>query len=332
MSNKPNSVKFVYNSILKKIAGAGRSGPADARVFKVSHEQQYYLMATSGTSGTAKTKGRNWCITINNPTADDYAPFQVLPTGVRYTAYADEVGENGTAHIQGYCSTNEPTRLSAMKAIFPRAHLEIMHGTLKQNEEYCTKEGELHENGAPPSQGIRTDLIACKRRLDAGVRTLELAEEEDYFPHVARHSRFFKEYEEHMRAKLLRMDRTMPEVIFRIGTSGAGKTRWMDDTFGLDGWRFVPVPRGEDWWFDHCDERDVVLFDEVHAGYVPPIGLFKQLTDRYPLTLPRKGGFITWKPKTIVVTSNSEWWSWWPKMTDNDRAAIERRITRVDHF
>ena len=55
----------------------------------------------------------------------------------------------------------------------------------------------------------------------------------------------------------------------------------------------------------------------------------KKLTDRYGGPMPTKGGFIYWKPKVIVVTSNSTPREWWPDASDFDIGAVERRIKEI---
>ena len=113
----------------------------------------------------------------------------------------------------------------------------------------------------------------------------------------------------------------------RIGPPGTGKTRWMDDTHGIGNWITVPDNNGH--WFDG-DDHDVILFDDVEAGAIPSPSLFKRLTDRYPIQVPVKGGYITWKPRVIVFTSNSEPTKWWPNLSAFDLGAIERRITSLN--
>ncbi len=113
----------------------------------------------------------------------------------------------------------------------------------------------------------------------------------------------------------------------RIGPPGTGKTKWMDDTYGVGNWVTAPDNTGQ--WFDNCD-HDVILFDDVEAGSILKTSEFKRLTDRYPVKVPVKGGFITWKPRVIVFTSNSHPKQWWPELSEFNLVAIERRITSID--
>lgn len=62
-----------------------------------------------------------WSITINNPTQQDLNP--TLPMGWAMTGQI-EMGAEGTEHYQG-CLKTPQVRFSAVKKLFPRAHIEI---------------------------------------------------------------------------------------------------------------------------------------------------------------------------------------------------------------
>jgi len=115
-------------------------------------------------------------------------------------------------------------------------------------------------------------------------------------------------------------------VDLRIGPAGTGKTKWLDDTYGTTGYTIAPDNLGR--WFDKCD-CDVVLFDDVEAGQVPPFSLWKRLCDRYPIQVPVKGGFIWWKPKVIVFTSNQAPSKWWGELDELNKGAFDRRVTDI---
>jgi len=67
------------------------------------------------------TRSSNWSITINNPTKEDVEC--VLP-GWKLEGQYEEGEVDGTTHFQGYLKTPQ-VRFSAVKAAFPRAHIEI---------------------------------------------------------------------------------------------------------------------------------------------------------------------------------------------------------------
>lgn len=103
---------------------------------------------------------RNFCFTINNPTeADTIEPTE----DVRYLVYQLEQGAEGTPHIQGYIEYHKRMTFTAVKAMFPRAHLEPRRGTRDEARDYCMKEeGQLSEpveyGDFMSKQGKRTDL------------------------------------------------------------------------------------------------------------------------------------------------------------------------------
>lgn len=65
-----------------------------------------------------------WSITINNPTEEDRAALQHPPTWVKLIKCQDEIGKNGTLHIQGLANTTQ-VRFSSVQNWLPRAHIEI---------------------------------------------------------------------------------------------------------------------------------------------------------------------------------------------------------------
>lgn len=83
--------------------------------------------------------GLNWCFTINNYTKSDLASIEANMKHIRYIICGKEIGEKGTNHLQGYIQLYTKQRISYVKKIFPRAHLEIAKGSLEQNIAYCSK-------------------------------------------------------------------------------------------------------------------------------------------------------------------------------------------------
>lgn len=70
----------------------------------------------------ANDRGTCWSLTINNPVETDFPNADSLPSGWTYEGQIEE-GEHGTKHYQGMVKTPQ-VRFSAVKKIFPRAHIE----------------------------------------------------------------------------------------------------------------------------------------------------------------------------------------------------------------
>lgn len=273
---------------------------------------------------------RNWVFTINNPEENDEARLAKPYEWVKYAAYAHEVGEQGTPHLQGYLCSWEPVKMAKIKQYLPRAHLEVMYGRLQDNDAYCSKQNELVEIGERPMQGRRSDIIGFKRKIDLGEQPVEIAEEEPHFNAYVKYHAGLEKYSHHVRGKKMRCDREKPKVYIRVGDSGSGKTRWLDDEFGPGNWARMPNPTSS--WFitPTVSHSSTVLVDDVGPQKVPKVEEFLEWTDRYPIEFNAKGGHLWWKPKNIVFTSNVGWSEWWPKLTDAHREAIGRRIFRID--
>ena len=90
---------------------------------------------------------RKWCFTINNPRIGDNPALALdgCRDKIRYAVWQKERGESGTVHYQGFVLwKGRGRRMEGMKALFPRAHLEVAKGRCVENRKYCTKaEGRI---------------------------------------------------------------------------------------------------------------------------------------------------------------------------------------------
>lgn len=283
-----------------------------------------------------KCRSRSWTATLWLHQAHsclEETMKNLTDTGrVRFIAYGEEVcPDTGTLHYQAYLVFYQPQQLTRLVRLFGDGHhFEPMYGTLKQNETYCSKEGSFKKLGDEPRQGERHDLIGFKRKLDTGLTPVEVAEEEGHFGTYAKYHAGFEKYSHHIKGKRIKTDREQPKVYIRIGDSGSGKTRWLDEHFGLDGWARMPNPTANWWITPAVSNSDTVLIDDVGPKKVPKVEEFLEWTDRYPIEFNAKGGFLWWKPKNIVFTSNCHPNDWWPKISDAHKEAVERRIYRID--
>lgn len=71
------------------------------------------------------TRASHWGITINNPTADDRTKLRTQPRWLRMVKGQDEIGANGTLHVQAYANTAQ-VRMSQLKEWLPRAHFKAL--------------------------------------------------------------------------------------------------------------------------------------------------------------------------------------------------------------
>ena len=287
-------------------------------------------MTTSATSATfEKIPFRSIVFTEHKDAPD----FEDINHKISYMAYANEVcPTTKKAHLQGFAYARVAMKLTGWKKLFPTAHIEKMRGSFADNEKYCSKEGELLEFGERPMQGIRRDLISLKRKLDEGIKPLDLAEDDEYFGVVAKHHRFAETYSDHKKGKVLKMDRSAPNVYLLKGEPGSGKTSWCDNKFGVGNWVKLPSPTNNTWWFTReCCTSDTIVIDDVGPTKVPEIETLLEWLDRYAFQAPIKGGNQWCKPKNWVLTTNVEPATWWEKAKGIHIDALERRISeRID--
>ena len=154
-------------------------------------------------------------------------------------------------------------------------------------------------------------------------------EDEGVTPIVEKFSRFSTRNElyQHTRSKNLRTNRDVPNVYIRIGPPGTGQSHWVNEPYGKDQW--IEAPDNTRKWFDGCELADILVFNDVCCNAIPPIDVFKKLTDRYPLRGAMKGGFTWLKHKVIIFRSNSTPKEWYPNIENVDVADLERRITKI---
>lgn len=269
-----------------------------------------------------RIRSKRWCITLNNYTEDEERIVRQLDSHeqVQYLICGREVGASGTPHLQIYLETKNRSGLRSIKRMLSnRCHIEKANGTLKQNQDYCKKEGDFFEIGEPlPTQGSRTDLQAVKMDLDAGKTDEEIAE--SHFSQWVRYHQSFTRYR-----ALRQPDRTWKTITIVLwGRTGTGKSRYcMDQVMDRSVW----TP-GDYQWFDGYTGQQLVILDDYRGEY--PIQLLLKLIDRYPMQVPVKGGFVKWLPKKVYITSNVNPLDWYPKADSRSRAALKRRFSRVN--
>jgi len=117
------------------------------------------------------SRATHWSLTINNPTADDEECLQLARQRGWKIDGQKERGEGGTEHYQLHLQTPQ-VRFSAVKKMFPRAHIEVARNP-SALALYVTKEetrvGELaRQQDRYPSQAKFFELVWDVILLDDG--------------------------------------------------------------------------------------------------------------------------------------------------------------------
>lgn len=121
--------------------------------------------------------------------------------------------------------------------------------------------------------------------------------------------------------------RDPPEVRWYWGPTGTGKTRQAWEECGVeDTW----VTSTELKWFDGYYGQKNVIIDDFRDSLCKLTDILR-ITDRYPLKLPVKGGFVNWEPKLIIVTSSHDPRSMYRNVGEDIQQLI-RRISASKYF
>lgn len=274
-------------------------------------------------------RARGWCITINNACPEDEQAL--LDGDYDFLIYQHEEGDEGTPHIQAYVYKKDKLTFGAVKSYCERGHIEVARGSVQSNIDYCSKnEGRLdgpYEWGQRPSQGKRTDLQNITVMLRSGKTVEEVLLSED--------CKFVRVEQYVNRIDNLLGDRRLPErppeVNIFWGASGSGKTRRVYGTFASEQIFSAEFNAGVK-WFDGYTRQPCILLDDWPLEHADDSGLYHfllKLTDRFPLRVQIKGGWVSLNHSSIFITSNHPPASWFG---GSGLRALARRITHIKHF
>lgn len=106
-----------------------------------------------GNTGEGNTKlpravpGRYWCFTLNNWKLETLETMETYfkKGDIKYII-GEEVGENGTPHLQGYIECPSKVRPIEKFGLDKNIHWEKCKGNKSQNIKYCSKDGKIHTN------------------------------------------------------------------------------------------------------------------------------------------------------------------------------------------
>jgi hypothetical protein len=228
-------------------------------------------------------------------------------------------------HCQGYVVFTNRIRFAGLKKIEKTTHWEYRSGNHREAMEYCLQEEKripdtdiFMVGEEPVEQGTRTDLLNIKTMVMQGKKEKDIAQE--YFTTWTRNYRAIREFIKMMNYKEREW---MPTVICYWGPTGTGKSRKAhEDNKGA-----YRKSSGNKWW-DGYDNHECVILDDFRGTWFP-LDYLLQLLDRYPMIVESKGGFVSFLPKKIVITSNVDPKDWYNHLEGWDNCPLKRRFTEI---
>lgn len=252
------------------------------------------------------SQSKNWVFTLNNYTADEMSELEVTRPEVSYIVFAEEVGESGTPHLQGYVEFTKNMRMAGIKKLLvnPRLWLAVRLGTQEDAIAYCKKTGEkIYERGTPSATRAKKAPKEAKNKLLSMLPLLKseglqaLSNDANCNMHMLKHAQIWLGINGSPR-KLT----TPLEVSWFWGETGTGKT-YTAYMYSMNKYNEVPyIKTGNSKFFDGYNNQKVAIFDDLREKDMEFNYLLK-LLDIYPMRVEIKGSTIQWKPEHIFITS-----------------------------
>lgn len=262
------------------------------------------------------TRSRAYCLTLNNYTEAEYEAFVGNAEKAAYAIIGKEVGENGTPHLQCYFYFKNAKSFSAVKKIFPRAHIEKAKGDAEQNKEYCSKEGSFEEYGNIPLSNKRKGEVEKERWAKARKSACEGKIEDVPDDIFIKYYRTLKAIKKDYMTKV--DDAEDVSGVWIYGEAGVGKSRKARADYPE-----AYMKMCNKWWDGYQDEEYVIV-DDVDPNHSCLGHHFKIWGDRYAFLAETKGGAMMIRPKKIIVTSQYSVEEIWSDLATRD--AINRRF------
>jgi len=258
---------------------------------------------------------------------DDY-DLETLVENVKasFLIMGRETGDGGRKHFQGYMEFAKKRYGKAIdkafRITFPlplSVHFEPTLGTAEGNIKYCSKEDKDPFTMGEPLAAAevkaakKSSIAQAMEDIANGRSMLEVAQK---LPGAwAQYRRSLDAYKE-----MMTRTRSEPtQCIYLWGPTGTGKSmhaQELEPTSVYWTGHFLNGCRGGE---------EVLLFDDFDYKKMD-WQMFLTMTDRYPMTVNIKGGFVNFAPKTIIFTSNSNPKDWYPDVPTATREAIHRRM------
>lgn len=242
-----------------------------------------------------RTKSKHWLFTINNWTLQDGQMLEEAKEQFEYFVCGREIGEDGTRHMQGYVVFLNRKYLTAVKKIFPRAHLEIKsaRSTFAECINYCKKDNDFMEHGTAPISNAER----CKIKWDLAFENAKKGDFEQIPKDVLiRYYHAFKRI--HQDNPPSPEDLTTKKNYWIIAPSQHGKS-----TYARQRWPDY-YDKAPNKWFVGYKGQQTILCDDFGPQQCKYIAWYmKRWADLFSFPMETKGGGTQIRPKRIVVTS-----------------------------
>lgn len=258
-------------------------------------------MATPSPGNTNRLgKSRNYQLTLNE--VDKYENLKNYLKNLKSLNYLISCHEiapsTGHEHIHIYCQFLTPIKLSLKKT--QGAHIEICRASPQQNKDYILKNGDILDEIGEMRQSGNIRTISDLAKIDKSECPPNYYNIKCKIDEEKKSEETFIKMLEDIKNDTLKG----PEIIYITGDTGKGKTY---KAYKMAVEKYEPRQIGKitinNNFFDIINENaECFIIEEFRASQIKA-SEFLQFTDKYCYRANIKGGFITLKPKTLIICS-----------------------------
>lgn len=248
--------------------------------------------------GNTSLRARNYCVTLNNYTEEDYKNF--CECKCKYIVVGKEVGKSGTPHLQTYVEFSEGISMAQLKKrlMCKKLHCGERYGTAEEASDYCKKDGDYFEKGTLSKQGARKDLLKLKDEIMNGKKVTEICLEDPVKFH--QYERTLNKIEDLRMRSVYRTE--MTKGIWYYGKSGVGKSHKAFEGFTPETHYVYPYDNG---WWDGYAQQNVVIINEFRGQEHMTYSKLLNLVDKWPVTVKRRNREpMPFTSKCVIITSD----------------------------
>lgn len=257
----------------------------------------------------------------------------------------EQCPKTGKLHIQCFTIFKRSIRLGTISRMLPGGHHEPRsHGSRKQCDDYCSKDesrvagpwrlGDPMVVEMGGGQGRRSDIHDFILLVETGTSVRDALDE--HMQLLVRYPRGIDRLQQHLLdrefAKRPSFDAGI-QVYCHWGDAGSGKTRGVFERAQETGKQVYQLFSAQPEWWDGYNGEEIILIDDYYGGF--KYSRFLQLTDKYKMRVPIKGGSLPLLHQELHFTSNVEPTEWYRSVCDlhpEARMAIRRRFTKIIHY
>ncbi len=218
--------------------------------------------------------------------------YEESPTRTGAVAYC--ISSDGLIHLHMVLEDTNQARFTAIKKLYPKAHIEATKGNKQQAEDYINKRGQFQEKGEQViyvakygdikgAQGNRRELEIIQELLEKGLTPTQIMEQNFSF---RRYEKMIKDGYFAKRKKDTPINREV-EVEWIFGETGTGKIYTLVQLAELYGEDNIYIVSDYASGFDHYNGEPIIILDEFRGqipyGYMLMIlqGYKQQIHARY---------------------------------------------------